>query len=106
LCSFPASPHYRRNNFPNHSMNDPPSVSCENHYRDFPLLQILLIGDIVVGGHQHVKTGILGGSEKVAIRQGRPTLLPCCPDGVFRKKTSDCDRRALIKENAHVLRKR
>jgi hypothetical protein len=39
-----------------------PSAVAENHDREFATLQILLVGQILVGGEQHIKSGILSSS--------------------------------------------
>jgi hypothetical protein len=92
-----------RDYFPDHALNHSPTVPTEHNDGEFSALQILLVSKPVVRRQQDVEAGFFRRSKQVSIRKGFPSLLPCSPDGVVRKKRRDLNGRALIEENAHLF---
>jgi hypothetical protein len=88
----------RRDNLPDHPLDQPPPVTAKNHDRQLPPFEVLLIGNAVVGAQQDIETGSLGNPQQLAVRKRIPAFSKRSPDGVFTQKPGDQNRCALVKK--------
>ena len=79
---------------------------AENHKRDFPARQALLVTHVLVGCQQDVEAFRLGGRDWFAINQPVPSAINCFNHGVTAKSRPKWRRRAVIEEYEHRPRGR
>lgn len=78
---------------------------AENHQRDFPAGEILLVPNILVGAEKHVVTGFLGPLDQFAVFQLMSADLPGTSDVVAGETASNRLRSAVIEQDFHRRRR-
>jgi len=81
--------------------HDGPLRSAE-HDKGYPAaFKVLLVAHVLVGGYKHVKTGLLGSGQQVAVAQRIPSPVFRLRDYVAGQGPRDALRRHMVKENEH-----
>jgi len=83
-----------------------PLLIADNHERDFPAFQVLLVTDVFIGGHQNIETFRLGNRYQFAVQKPVPSSF----DGLNHNMSLECrpERRwgTVVKEYEHRVLKR
>jgi hypothetical protein len=77
---------YCRNNPIDVQADDRPSRIAEDNDCNDPIREILLVADVLVGGHKDIKCGFFRGCQKFAVAQRIPAKVFRLFDGVVREE--------------------
>lgn len=91
----------RKNNWLNICLYSRPTCCAQNDNGDSTGCEVLLVLQIGVGGYEHRKTSQLGGLEKFAVLQRRPTKLIRGRDLMREQELAQRRRSSLIEQNLH-----
>jgi hypothetical protein len=78
-----------------------PLLIPDNHERNFPVYQVLLVADVLVSRQQNLETGALGSCYQFAIGKSAPPAFDRFNNDVILEGMSKRSRRAVIEEYEH-----
>jgi len=78
-----------------------PLLIADNHKRDFPVFQVLLVTHVLVSRQPNLETCILRSCYQLAIGKSVPSAFSCFNPNVVLESISKRGRRAVIEEYQH-----